>query len=625
MCGIVGFYSRKNVFPKRELERMTDSLIHRGPDARGTFSHNHLGLGHRRLSIIDLSEQANQPMVSQSGNAWIVFNGEIYNFKELGRELNLQTRTSSDTEVILEAFEKWGPEFVSRLNGMFAMAIYQKSTDKLYLFRDRLGIKPLFYYLHQGQLAFASELKAFNTLTHFKQNRQIEPDSVAQFLHLGYIPAPRTIFKNTYKFPQGSYAVFDGEQLTFTQYWDARNKITTPTINNFEQAKETLNELLTSSVKYRLIADVPYGAFLSGGIDSSLVAAVAQSISSQPLKTFSIGFAQAKYNELDYAQQVANHLHTEHTAFILTEKEALALVPDIFTYYDEPFADSSAIPSLLVSKMARSQVTMALTGDGGDELFQGYGMYTWAQRLHNPLINSNRHLIKKILQRFGPRYQRAAQVFDFRADDFLASHIFSQEQYLFSQRELENLMVNKPAAFTPNLLSEAFTRKLNAKEKQAFFDLSYYLPDDLLVKMDRASMRFSLEARVPLLDYRLVEFALNLHPDLKHHRGIQKYVLKELLYDYVPKNYFDRPKWGFSIPLNKWLKTELKYLADDYLSETVINDAGWVNYREVKHLLTQYYQTNKEYLYNRIWALICLHKWYIDMYKQNTRVPANEA
>ncbi|PKP09968.1 MAG: asparagine synthase (glutamine-hydrolyzing) [Bacteroidetes bacterium HGW-Bacteroidetes-4] len=618
MCGIVGFYSRKQVFTKHELELMTDTLVHRGPDARGTYSRNHLGLGHRRLSIIDLSEQANQPMVSQSGNSWIVFNGEIYNFKELALELNLQTRTSSDTEVILEAFEKWGPEFVSRLNGMFAIAIYQKSTDKLHLFRDRLGIKPLFYYLNQGQLAFASELKALNTLAYFKQNRLIESDSVTQFLHLGYIPAPRTIYKNTFKFPQGSYAVFDGEKLTFTSYWDARNKITSTTTTNFEQAKETLTELLTSSVKYRLIADVPYGTFLSGGIDSSLVTAVAQSISNQPLKTFSIGFAQEKFNELDYAQQVANYLHTEHTAFILTEKEALALVPDIFSYYDEPFADSSAIPSLLVSKMARNQVTMALTGDGGDELFQGYGMYNWAQRLNNPLIKNNRNLIKNILQRFGPRYQRAAQVFDFRSHDFLASHIFSQEQYLFSQHELEHLMVHKPVAFAPDLLSKAFSRNLSAKEKQAFFDLSYYLPDDLLVKMDRASMRFSLEARIPLLDYRLVEFALNLHPDLKNHRGIQKYLLKEVLYDYVPKNYFDRPKWGFSIPLNKWLKTELKYLADDYLNETLINEAGWVKYSGVKHLLKQYYQTNREYLYNRIWALICLHKWYVDVYKQNS-------
>lgn len=618
MCGIVGFYSRKQVFRKQELDLMTDSLIHRGPDARGTYSQNHLGLGHRRLSIIDLSEQANQPMVSQSGNSRIVFNGEIYNFKELAHELKLQTLTSSDTEVVLEAFEKWGPEFVNRLNGMFAIAIYQKSEDKLYLFRDRLGIKPLFYYLNQGQLAFASELKALNKLSWFRQNRKIEPQSVAQFLHLGYIPAPNTIYKDTFKFPQGSYAIFDGKQLTFTPYWDARDKITVTTQSNFKQAKETLNDLLTSSVKYRLIADVPYGTFLSGGVDSSLVTAVAQSISSQPLKTFSIGFAHEKFNESDYARKVAGYLGTDHTAFILTEKEAIDLVPDLFSYYDEPFADSSAIPSLLVSKMARNKVTMALTGDGGDELFQGYGMYTWAQRLDNPLIRNSRVLIKNMLQGFGPRYQRAAKVFDYRSGDFLPSHIFSQEQYFFSQHELEQLMVHKPTAFAPDFLPKVLTRGLSAKEKQAFFDLSYYLPDDLLVKMDRASMRFSLETRVPLLDYRLVEFALNLHPELKNYQGIQKYLLKELLYDYVPKSYFDRPKWGFSIPLNKWLKTELKYLADEYLSDSLIKEAGWVNLHAVKSLLTQYYQTRREYLYNRIWVLICLHKWYADVYKQSS-------
>jgi asparagine synthase (glutamine-hydrolysing) len=616
MCGIVGFYSPKNIFTADELKHMTDSLIHRGPDARGLFMQDTVGMGHRRLSIIDLSEQANQPMFSQSGESVIVFNGEIYNYKELSKELGLVPKTSSDTEVLVEAFEKWGPNFVSKLNGMFAMAIYQIKTNKLYLYRDRIGIKPLFYYLNNKQLAFASELKAFAQLAHFKQQKQINKIAVHQFLNLGYIPAPHTIYQNTFKFPKASYAVFDGEKLEFTTYWSPEKSIQKTVLTNFNEAKSQLANLLHSAVKYRLIADVPYGTFLSGGVDSSLVTAVAQKVSNTQLKTFSIGFAEQKFNESGYAQKVAQHLETEHHAFILTEKDAKDRIPDLFATYDEPFADSSAIPTMLVSKMARSKVTMTLSGDGGDELFDGYGMYNWAERLNNPMVHHMRFFAKTSLKIFGNRYQRIAKMFDYQTSDNLQQHIFSQEQYFFSSKELDNLMTPEYNFLAEHEIENPFNRSLNARELQAFFDLNHYLPDDLLVKVDRASMRYSLEDRVPLLDHRIVEFALNLDPKLKVHQGIQKYLLKELVYDYVPKAIFDRPKWGFSIPLNKWLKTDLAYLSHHYLAKDKIINAGFVDYPQVKNLLDAYYKKNKDWLYNRVWALICLHQWYFDGFKE---------
>jgi asparagine synthase (glutamine-hydrolysing) len=615
MCGITGYFSNKNVVTEAELRSMTQVLSHRGPDAEGFYTHRHIGLGHRRLSIIDLSEHANQPMFSHSGDSVIVFNGEIYNYREIGKELGMIPKTSSDTEIILEAFEKWGPLFVNKLNGMFAMAIYRISENKLYFFRDRIGIKPLYYLLVDGQLAFASELKAITQLSYFKQHKNINPNAINTFLQLGYIPATDSIYDKVHKFPQGNYGIFDGSKLELTPYWNLAQQVNPAPLSHFGEAKEQLNELLTSSVKYRLISDVPYGTFLSGGIDSSLVTAVAQKVTNHQLKTFSIGFAESKFNEAGYAQQVATYLNTDHHSFLLTEKEALEMVPEMFRYYDEPFADSSAIPTMLVSKMARQQVTMTLSGDGGDELFHGYGMYNWANRLNQPILKNNRHLIKNVLNQLSPKYQRVSKLFDFDPSTPLKHHIFSQEQYLFNLKESREIL-NQPYQ-TPLLLDEnpVSARKFNPAEKQALFDLIYYLPDDLLVKVDRASMRFSLEDRVPLLDYRIVSFALNLHPNLKTHKGIQKYLLKELLYDYVPRQLFNRPKWGFSIPMNKWLKGDLNYLIGEYLTDEKMAEAGFVKPAEVKKLIHEYLTTDKEFLYNRVWVMICLHQWYHEVYR----------
>jgi asparagine synthase (glutamine-hydrolysing) len=613
MCGIVGFYSLQKKFNNTDLQKMTDCLQHRGPDANGYFlsEERTCGLGHRRLSIIDLSEAANQPMYSHSGRYVIVFNGEVYNFQEIKKQLNLPTSTTSDTEIIIEAFEQKGVDCVHLFNGMFALAIYDKSAKSLFLFRDRLGVKPLYFFSHQGNFAFASEIKSLMQADFVKDNVKVYKPSIYTFLYTGYLPEPFTIHDKIQKLPAGSYAIITNNSFEITSYWKAEEKIEAQVRSDFELAKKELKELLTSSVRYRMISDVPFGTFLSGGIDSSVVTALAQSISEKPVKTFSIGFKESKFNESEYAKKVSNHLGTQHHEFIVTEADAMELIDKMMSAYDEPYADSSAIPTMLISKLARKHVTMTLSGDGGDELFLGYGMYNWAKRLDNPMVKLLRKPLSFSLSQLGNRFKRAARVFDYRNESHKKSHLFSQEQYFFSEDELDELLGND---FKSELLfKEEFEtkRKLSAIEEQALFDIKYYLKDDLLVKVDIASMQFSLETRTPFLDYRLVEFALNLSEDLKRKNGVSKYLLKELLYDYVPKEIFDRPKWGFSIPLANWLKKDLHYLIEKYLSEEMIRKYSMVKYEKVKSLI-QRFENGADFLFNRLWALILLHKWMDD-------------
>jgi asparagine synthase (glutamine-hydrolysing) len=611
MCGIAGFYTTGNDLSRNDLIKMTDVMVHRGPDASGYFYDNIAGLGHRRLSIIDLSESANQPMFSHSERYVIVFNGEIYNYLEIAEKLSgVQWKTTSDTEVILEAFIQWGPSFANQMNGMFAIAIYDKELHKLHLFRDRLGIKPIYYFWDGTRFAFGSELKALKSLPVIKQQLAINKKAINEFLNLGYIPEPHSIYENIFKFPSGSYAVVDGKELSIERFWDIDEKIGSEVLSDETEAKSKLKELLTSSVKYRLICDVPFGTFLSGGIDSSTVTAIAQSISSVPVNTFSIGFKDARHNESEYAKSISSFLGTNHHEFTVTEKDAIELIPELMDIYDEPYADSSAIPTMLVAKMARKHVTMTLSGDGGDELFFGYGAYKWAERLNNPFYKLMRHPIASALSILGNHKKRAAQVFKYKNELSKKSHIFSQEQYLFSQKELEKLLCHdfyselKYNENYPSLL-----RKLDPAEAQSLFDIKYYLKDDLLVKVDRATMKYSLETRVPLLDYRIVEFAMNLSPELKIKNGVQKYILKQVLYDYIPEKFFDRPKWGFSIPLQKWLKGDLKYLFDEFLCESVINKHKIVDYSVVAELINRFFNKNEDYLYNRLWLLIVLHNF----------------
>ncbi len=610
MCGIAGYFSVNNVFSRDELSAMAAAIAHRGPDAEGTYSHGNVGLAHRRLSIVDLNVRSNQPMTSQDGNFVICYNGEVYNFQELALKHHLTLRTHSDTEVILELFAKIGPSCVNEFNGMFAIALYDIQKETLHIYRDRIGIKPIYYFWDKSNFAFASDIKALLSLKFVAQQKTTDFASVQEFLHLGYIPHPHTIYQNIFKFETGTHLEINKNGMRFNRYWKMEDHIKPRTITNKTEAKKNLKHLIESSVKRRLIADVPFGTFLSGGTDSTIVTAVAQSLRSEKVNTFSIGFKEAKFNEAEHAKAVANHLGTNHHEFIVSEKDAIDLFPQIIKTYDEPFADCSSIPSMLVSKLARDHVKMALSGDGGDEQFLGYGFYTWANRLNNPLIKTFRAAISPTLKIMGNRFERASYLFNYPADR-KKSHIFSQEQYYFSTSEIDQLIL--PSLKSNLRFNENFklNRILSPAEDQAYFDLNYYLPDDLLVKVDKASMKYGLEARTPLLDHTIVEYSLNIDEQLKVKDGVQKYLLKEVLYDYVPKELFNRPKWGFSIPLNQWLKKELRDLVDQYTSKEVIESAGMLDYKKVEELKKQYFG-GKDFLYNRIWAIVLLHNWYIN-------------
>ena len=615
MCGIAGFVGRN--FTQQQLKKMTGVLEHRGPDAEGIYTDMTIGigLGHRRLSILDLSSLANQPFHSRDGRYVMVYNGEVYNFREVAGRFNIDMMTTSDTEVIIEAFALKGIEAINALNGMFSIAIWDKAERKLFLFRDRVGVKPLYYCVYDNSISFASELKALFTLP---LSKEINRSAIADFLYLGYIPGENTIYTKYRKLSPGHYLVFHEEKksATIDCYWSLEDKIGTKVLTDESLAKKELKELVFSSVELSMISDVPLGIFLSGGVDSSLVAAVARSISSSPVKTFSIGFKENKYNESSYARQVAGHIKSDHTEFTVSFDDAIQLVDELTGIYDEPYADSSAIPTLLVSKLAREKVTVALSGDGGDELFWGYGFYFWARRLNMLPVKMFRKAIRSGLYYFGDnRMKRASFMFDY-SPERIKSHIFSQEQYYFSEREINELLLSPVSLSLVEDLAP-HQRKLDMVEQQSLFDIKNYLPEELLVKTDRASMYHGLEVRVPLLDHRLVEFALNLSPDLKLRGNTGKYLLKQLLYDFLPKEIFDRPKWGFAIPLQYWLSNELRFLLDKYLSESIILDCGLVHNDKVQHIKQQFL-AGKSYLYNRLWALIQLHKWYMENVSKNS-------
>ncbi|PKR82016.1 asparagine synthase (glutamine-hydrolyzing) [Brumimicrobium salinarum] len=610
MCGITGIVNRRANVKAETLEKMTQSISHRGSDAKSCFlnSTKTCGLGHRRLSIIDLSDSANQPMHSDDRNFSIVYNGELYNFDELKKELvnqNIEFSTDSDTEVVLKSFIHWGPACVERFNGMFAFAIWNEAKEELYLFRDRLGIKPLYYAWHAETFYFASELKA---ITPFIRKDKWNEKAIQHYFRLGYIPAPLTIYQDVKKLDEGSYLHLEKADLTIHKYWSIESKIEKEVFSDEHQAKKKLHDLLKSSVAYQLKSDVPFGVFLSGGIDSSVIAAVAQSIAKKPISTYSIGFKEATFDESKYAKQIAEKLGTDHHEFIVSHQEVQQLVEEIPTWYDEPFADASALPTFLISKKARQKVKMVLTGDGGDEQFMGYGMYTWADRLTT--LKTLRWLIKKVLSVSSKEnHNRASQYFNFKEDEHLPSHIFSVDQGFFNTHQLKNNFTFSDT-YSP-LILEKTKRRLKVSEQQSFHDLKYYLPGDLLTKVDRASMQNQLEARVPLLDHRLVEFSLNLDEKLKRKNGGSKYLLKEVLFEYLSPKLFDRPKWGFGIPLNLWLKQELKPLLDKYVNRELLNEISFYNVTAIMQLKSDYLD-GKTYLYNQLWLIIVFNMWYCE-------------
>jgi asparagine synthase (glutamine-hydrolysing) len=609
MCGIAGFISPSGQFTQNDLEQMTAALAHRGPDAQGVYCDGPIGFGHRRLSILDLSDSANQPMISEDGRYCILFNGEVYNYREIAKDLHEPLNTTGDTEVLLKAYIQWGPEFLQKLNGMFALAIWDKERKELFIARDRMGIKPLYLYQNGKEFAFASELKALTSCAEIKTNLSLNEQALYHYLYLGFIPKPFSAYGEIEKFPQGHFALWtEKDGLEIKSFWTLEEQLHKATISDPKEAADELERLLRQSVRYRMIADVPFGAFLSGGIDSSTVCALAQAESDSTLKTFSIGFKESKFNEAPFAKEVASALGTDHTEFILSEKEALELFPEILSTYDEPFADSSSIPTMLVSRLARESVTVVLTGDGGDELFHGYGSYNWAQRLSNPLLSASRGLISAGMKMAGPRFQRAATVIDYPNESTKKSHIFSQEQYAFNQQDLKKLW-KKSGKLALNEDMSGLARKLSPVEEQALFDLRYYLPDDLLVKVDRASMKYALEARVPVLDHNVVSFALNVDPALKLRDGQSKWLLKQVLYRHLPKALFERPKWGFGMPLVHWLQGPLSHWLDEYLSPDLVKEAGFVDLQFVNQIRAAF-SSGKTYLYHRLWLLVLLHKWY---------------
>lgn len=612
MCGIAGIISQKP-FPDNYIHGITEALLHRGPNAKGIFFNEQhtVGLGHTRLSIIDLSSDANQPMHSSDDRFVIVFNGEVYNFQSLKKELEqyYSFRTNSDTEVILQAYAKWGNDMVQKLDGMFALAIYDKLENTLFVCRDRMGKKPLFYYQDTEHFIFGSEIKSLLKHPAVKANCRINRQSIFTFLHLGYIPSPDTVYDTILKFPKGHTGIVKaGMPIALSPYWN-ETSFAHPSDNiSVGEAKLELKKRLTDAVAKRLISDVPIGTFLSGGTDSSLITALASKQVSGKLKTFSIGFSESKFNETAYAKAVAKELGTEYVEYILSEQEAIAILDTYLHHFDEPFADTSAIPTMLVSKLARKEVTVALTGDGGDELFLGYGSYDWANRLSSGLFHRMGPVIATGLSHLGSdRLKRASHLFERVTPGQLRSHIFSQEQYFFSNEEIQELLIDDKS-YRSFSYSESRKNNLNPAELQALFDLKYYLPDDLLVKVDRASMYHALECRCPLLDHHVVEYALQLPYEFKKRGDVKKWILKELLSEYLPPSLVHRPKWGFSIPLAAWLKRDLKFMIDTYLSKSSVEALALFKYEKVNQLIHSFFK-GSDHLYHRIWTLVILHKW----------------
>ena len=637
MCGIVGFRSNNDFLSLREsLPRALSTLTYRGPDDSGFFFDEvaGVGLGHRRLSVIDLSAAGRQPMTSDDGRVQIAYNGEVYNFKEIRNILEgcgHNFYSATDTEVILNAYLQWGIDCLQRFVGMFALALWDGRKRCLFLARDRLGIKPLYYYFRRGILLFASELKAIMAFKDFDRN--IESDAVPLFLHYQYIPAPRTIFRDTYKLLPGHYMIFDGQRLALHPYWClpelTEDAGTSRPIE--EESLEDLDSLLTQAVSDRLVSDVPLGALLSGGIDSTLVVAMMQKVSTTPTRTFSIGFREKDYNEAPWASKVAKHLATAHTEFYVTPKEAMDTITILPEIYDEPFADASAVPTYLVCHLTRSQVKVALSGDGGDEQFSGYVRY-WStcamDTIFRRLPGSIGETLAVILGNIPPDWVERCYLpwrqllpQRFRVANFpdkwqklinLMGKNEIQELYrmticLWSEDDLIRLTGK---TLSEGIYEETFrqTEDWPLLSRLMRVDQLTYLPDAMMTKADRASMAVSLEVRVPLLDHRVVEYTSRLPDSLKYRNGTGKYLLKKLLARYVPTELFERPKMGFGVPIDRWFRSELKDLLLDYLSPERLKREGLFDQMFVEEKIKEHLsgQANHQY---RLWSLLMWEMW----------------
>ena len=637
MCGIAGFWLRKETGhePTEILHRMGNTLAHRGPDDSGIFFDKNAGMGlsFRRLSIIDLTAEGHQPMASAPGRYTIIFNGEVYNYEAIRAELGPQRwRGHSDTEVILAAIERWGLETTIRhFVGMFAFALWDSLERRLYLVRDRLGIKPLYYGHIDGSFVFASELKAFKVFPGFQA--AIDRDSLAAYMRCAYVPSPHSIYEGIRKLPSGHILTLSSPEASpdLSPYWSAedvaRSGVKSRLQASDEEIIEQLRTKLADAVRLRMIADVPLGAFLSGGIDSSTVVALMQSQSSRPVKTFTIGFHEDQYNEATYARKIAKHLGTEHTELFVTPHDALDVVPLLPSMYDEPFADSSQIPTYLVSKLARQQVTVALSGDGGDELFCGYRRYDFVHSLWNAikripgpiargaakmmhlappaLINNTAGwlpLPRRLRQTPGEKLRR------------FADHLLAQDPAEIYLRAIT--MWPDPAAVVLNShehdsVSEAIRRFGNmpeVREMAMLTDLTNYLPDDILTKVDRASMAVGLEARVPLLDHRVVEFALRLPLHIKVRNGKTKWALRQVLCLHVPAELVERPKMGFGVPVDLWLRGPLREWAEDLLSEESMRRHRVLAIKPIRAKWQEHASGKRNWQY-LLWPVLMFQAW----------------
>lgn len=610
MCGVAGFISSKWVL--EDLHKMTRGLKHRGPDAEGFFSspEQEIYLGHRRLSILDLSEAANQPFFSKDKRYVMVFNGEIFNYKEIAAKFNIHTTTTSDTEVIIELYALLGVQAFQEFNGMFAIAIWDTLEEKLVIVRDRFGIKPLCYYDGPDGFAFASEIKA---LLELPIPRLINTEALADYLFLEYIPKPNTIFQNIKKLKNGCYLeITSNRLLTIKSYYDIREKYK-PTEIKEADAIEQFHFLLSKAVRSRMISDVPLGAFLSGGVDSSLITAKFQENSTRPVETFTVGFDEKKFDESGYAKNVADILKTNHHEYRLTSDDIFSVLKDAVEFYDEPFAVSSVLPSLLISKVAREHTTVALTGDGADELFMGYNTYYWYNRIATLKKiggKASLRLAENILKMMGGKPAIKSRLFSGWNDANPYINLWSQEQQMFTQNEIGKLLKYRYKHATTIPYWES-VEKISLSNEQAvsFFDIQYYLADDLMYKMDIASMRHGLEVRCPFLDYHLAEFAINLPVDLKIKNGTQKYILKKSLEKYLPKELIYRTKWGFAAPSEEWLKESHKYLIDRYLNKTFIDNQGIFNSAEINKLIEKF-RSGEYYHSKRLWSLVIFQLWF---------------
>ena len=611
MCGIAGFLSPR--LTREHLERITTAIKHRGPDAQGFYydPDKHIALGHRRLSIIDLSEAANQPFYSHDGRFVMIYNGEVYNYKEIQAKYNIQTRTFSDSEIILEAFAQKGIEVVSDFNGMYAIAIWDKQEEELFIVRDRAGKKPVVYYHKDNDFAFASELKA---LLKLPVEKKINQEALQDYFFLEYIPEAKSILQDFYKLPKGHYLTIKKGVLTVKSYYDFKEKILSRPLPPRRESEvlDEFEELLASAVKYRQISDVPIGAFLSGGTDSSLICALFQKQNNNPVNTFTIGFDVEGYDESGYAARVAQILHTNHRETHLSGKSSIEIIEKVVDSYDEPFAVPSVIPSLLVCREARKNVTVAMSGDGGDELFMGYGyydVYRKVKRLFRMDAGVGRYAIKTIFEMMGSRYNRASRLFNLPNENLLA-HLWSEQQYMFSEKEIKSLLNLKSTSLTiKDEWSKINKLPLSDFEKISLFDIEQYLAYNLLYKMDIASMANSLEIRNPYLDYRVMEYGFNLPEEFKRQNGSQKYLMKKLLERYLPHELVYRKKWGFPAPIGNWFSGELSYLLDVWLNPQRIKQQGILNEKEVARYVAAF-RNGKTYHDKRIWAMIIFQMWY---------------